>query len=167
MATGPASMGQTALHTEPQGSLTGMAKSPYDMFATDPSKETDGIIINYSDQFWLKVSRAGGANSKFKKVLADKLRPHRRAIQTETLSEETADRLLREAVVDGLLLGWGTGVYPEGAGSIPGRDGPMAFSRENALALFSDLPELFRDVYEQASRAAAFRAGEAEQDAGN
>ncbi len=37
--------------------------NPYDMFQTDKSKEAEGIVLNYSDVFWIKSSRAGGAPS--------------------------------------------------------------------------------------------------------
>lgn len=142
--------------------------NPYDMFQTDKSKEAEGIVLNYSDVFWIKISRAGGSNEHYKKVLTEKLRPFRRAIQTETIDDTAANRLMREAVAEGVVLDWGTGVYPNGSGSIPGRDGqPLAFNRDNVVKLFEDLPDLFNDVYEQANKVSLFRATEAEADAGN
>lgn len=142
--------------------------SPFDIFGMDPSKETEGVVLNYSDAFWIKIARAGGSNENYKRVLADKLKPFRRAIQTESLGEEASGRLLREAVAEGIVLNWGTGRYPEGAGSIPGRDGqPIPFNVANVVKLFEALPDLFADVYDQASKQSLFRSAEAEVDAGN
>jgi hypothetical protein len=142
--------------------------NPYEMFETDKSREADGIVLNYSDVFWLKVARAGGSNDHYKRVLTEKLKPFRRAIQTDTIDEAASSRIMREAAAEGLVLNWGTGIYPNGAGTIPGRDGkPMAFNIPNVVQLFIDLPDLFSDVYEQANKASLFRAAEMEADAGN
>lgn len=143
--------------------------SPFDMFSTDKSKEAEGIVLNYSDVFWIKITRAGGANEHYKRILTEKLRPYRRAIQTETIDEAASARLLREAVAEGVVQEWGTGIYPNGKGFIPGPKGeePIGFSVENVIMVFERLPELFNDVYEQAGKVSLFRATEAEVDAGN
>lgn len=143
--------------------------SPYQMFATDTAKEAqEGVVLNYSDAFWIRIARAGGSNDKYKRILLEKLKPFRRAIQTETMDEKVSARLLREAVAEGIVLEWGTGRHPEGAGFIPGPDGePMAFTLENILKVFEDLPDLFQDVYDNASKQVLFRAAEIEADGGN
>ena len=142
--------------------------NPFDMFETDKSREADGIVLNYSDVFWIKVARAGGSNDHYKRILTEKLKPFRRAIQTDTIDEAASSRIMREAAAEGLVLGWGTGIYPDGNGSIPGRGGePIAFTTENVVRLFEELPDLFTDVYEQASKAASFRAMELETDGKN
>lgn len=147
--------------------------NPFDMFQTDKSKEQDGIVLNYSDVFWIQITRAGGSNDHYKRILTDKLKPFRRAIQTETIDEAASARLLREAVSEGLLLNWGTGIYPNGAGFIPSSPSssfggePIAFNAANAAKLFEELPDLFNDVYEQANKVSLFRATETEVDAGN
>jgi hypothetical protein len=142
--------------------------NPFDMFETDKSREVEGIVLNYSDVFWVKVARAGGSNDRYKSIMTEKLRPFRRAIQTDTIDEATSARVMREAVAEGLVLDWGTGIYPAGAGSIPGRDGqPIAFTVENVVRVFNDLPDFFADVYEQAGKVASFRAMELETDGKN
>lgn len=149
---------------KPAGKFT----NPFDMFQTDKSKEAEGIVLNYSDVFWIKITRAGGSNEHYKRILTEKLKPFRRAIQTETIDEAASARLLREAVAEGIVMDWGTGVYPAGAGSIPGRDGALIpFNVQNAVQLFTDLPDLFNDIYEQANKVSLFRATETEADAGN
>lgn len=143
--------------------------NPFDMFQTDKSKEQDGIVLNYSDVFWIQITRAGGSNEHYKRILTEKLKPFRRAIQTETIDEAASARLMREAVAEGIVLNWGTGRYPEGAGFMPNRAGgdPIPFTAENAAKLFEELPDLFNDVYEQANKVSLFRATETEGDAGN
>lgn len=151
----------------------GKFSNPFDMFQTDKAKEAEGIVLNYSDVFWIKITRAGGSNEHYKRILTEKLKPFRRAIQTETIDEAASARLLREAVAEGLILDWGTGIYPAGAGSIPSSPKssfggePIPFNVANAVKLFEELPDLFNDVYEQANKVSLFRATENEVDAGN
>lgn len=156
---------KTNTDTKPASRFT----NPFDMFQTDRSKESEGIVLNYSDAFWIKITRAGGSNEHYKRILAEKLKPFRRAIQTDTIDEAASARLLREAVAEGLIMDWGTGIYPNGPGFIPNRSGgdPIAFNVPNAVQLFTDLPDLFNDIYEQASKVSLFRVTEVEADAGN
>ena len=67
--------------------------------------------------------------------------------------------ILREVYADTVVIGWS---------NVEGADGkPMAFTRENVIKLFTDLPELFADVQDQATNLALFRAEINEQDAKN
>lgn len=139
--------------------------SPYQMFKTDSNLEKDGIKLNYGP-FWIYVARAGGANKKFQKMLEARLKPYRRAIQTETLDESIAATILREVFAEGVVLGWGSEQF--GEGRMPDDKGKeMPFSVENVIKLFTDLPELYRDVQEQASKVSLFRASNIEEDVGN
>ena len=122
--------------------------SPYALFSTSPALETDGITLDYG-AFRIRIARAGGANRKFQQVLEAKLKPHRRQIQTETLADEVAHRLIVDAYAEAVLLGW------DGVADAEGQ--PLPFTRENAIRLMTDLPDLFRDVQEQATKAALFR----------
>lgn len=160
--------------TQPAAKPAGKTfNNPFDMFQTDKSKEQEGIVLNYSDVFWIQITRAGGSNDHYKRILTEKLKPFRRAIQTETIDEAASARLLREAVAEGLVLNWGTGRFPDGAGFIPSSPTssfagqPIPFNAENATKLFEELPDLFNDVYEQANKVSLFRATETEADAGN
>jgi hypothetical protein len=132
--------------------------SPYTLFATDNRLEQDGILLDYGS-FRLRIARAGGANRRFAQVLEAKLKPHRRQIQTETLADEVAHRLIVEAYAEAVLLGW------EGVVDAGGQ--PMPFTRDNAVRLLTDLPDLFRDLQEQATKAALFRRQAEEADEKN
>lgn len=138
----------------------------YKMFGTSPKKETEGIVLNYSDLFWLRAARAGGANETYKKVLTEITRPYRRAIQTETISPEMVTKLMREAAARGLVLAWGSKQY--GDGFMPDKDGSrMDFSVENVVKFFENLPDIFLDFQEQTGKVSLFIAGELEEDAKN
>lgn len=138
----------------------------YKMFGTDENKEQEGIVLNYSDIFWLRISRAGGSNERYKKVLTEKLRPYRRAIQTETITEDMSRKLLMEACAEGLVLAWGSKKY--GDGKMPAKTGEaLDFTVENVVRFFTDLPDIFQDVQDQAQKVSLFRQTEVDGDAGN
>jgi hypothetical protein len=132
--------------------------SPYDLFKTDPEIETEGLTLDYGD-FQIRIARAGGANRGFVRALEARLKPYRRQLQSETLDEQVAERILREVYADHVILGW------QGMTDAAGK--PIAFDRENVLRVLSDLPELFRDIQDQAGRIALFRAKELEDAKGN
>ncbi len=132
--------------------------SPYVLFSTDTALESGGIALDYGS-FRIRIARAGGANRKFAQVLEAKLKPHRRQIQTETLADEVAHRLIVEAYAEAVILGW-DGVVDAAGQALP-------FTRDNAVRLMTDLPDLFRDVQEQATKAALFRRQAQEADEKN
>lgn len=133
--------------------------SPYEAFETDPNLECgEGVRLDYGG-FSITVHRAGGGNHRFLRVLEAKLKPHRRQLQAGTLDEELARGLLIEAYAEAVVVGWS---------GVEDRDGrPMAFTRENVIKLLTDLPELFRDVQEQAQGLANFRRAQREEAAKN
>lgn len=138
--------------------------SLYTLFKTDANLEKDGIFIEYGEASngqptRIKIARAGGQNTAFTKALERLTKPYRKAIQTNSLDDKTADRVYKEAFIDGVLLGWE---------NVEGPDGELLeFNRENAIKLFTDLPDLFRDLREQAENVALFRAEVREVDLGN
>ena len=127
----------------------------FKQFKTDENLEISGINLNYGDNskgkpILIKIARAGGANKKYSKVLAELSRPHRRAIQTETLAPEKSDALLRKAFAKAVVLGW--------ENVEDGDEKAIPYSEEAVEQLFKDLPDLFADVREQANSASLFRA---------
>lgn len=138
--------------------------SLYDTFATDKALERDGIVLAYganskNEPIEIRIARAGGANTRFAKVLERKLEPHRRALQAGRLDPKKAEELMIEAYAEAVVLGW-TGVED--------RDGnAMEFSKDNVVKLFTDLPELFKDIQNQSQQISLFRDVVKEDDAGN
>lgn len=135
-----------------------MSGSPYAMFKTDKKLETDGIILDYGD-FKIKIARAGGNNTKYAEVLKRVSKPYRKAIEKEVLSEEIGRKILIEVFAEVVVIGW-DGVLDE-------KGKPLTFSPANAKKLLNDLPDLFADIQEQASKASNFRQEELEEAAKN
>lgn len=122
---------------------------PYSVFRTDKTLEKEGIVLDYGD-FKIKVARAGGANAAFQKALAAKVRPYKRQLDAGTIPDDVAEKLFLDVYAESVVLGW------EGVTDENGK--PLPYSKENAVKLFSDLPDLFRDVQNQAAAISNFRA---------
>lgn len=138
--------------------------SLYKQFATDKNLEKNGIELQY-DKVVFRIARAGGSNERYSKVLEAKCKPYRRQIQTETITPETMERIMREVYAETVVLGW-EGVDFEETDNGPAiEDAP--FTRDNCIRLFEDLPELFNDIQIQAGKAALFKREVLEATAGN
>lgn len=141
--------------------MTKQFSSPYAMYSSDKNLEAKGIWLDFG-AFRIRVARAGGSNQKFKIALEQKLRPHQLQIKAGTMDNDLALRLLAEAYAEAIVLDW------ENVTDAAGK--PMAFTEENVVKLFTDLPELFNEVQEQAGKLSNFRAleqEEAAQEVGN
>lgn len=132
-------------------------KSPYAVFDTDKELEKSGVWIDYGN-FKFLIARAGGSNEKYKRLMNHRMKPFRRLIQTDTMSEEKAQDILLETFLDAVLLDWENVTDKEGQ--------PMEFNRDNARKLFTDLRDLFNDLQQQAQKISIFRREEMETDLG-
>lgn len=138
--------------------------SLYSQFKTDENLEVSGIVLNYGvnsngQNIDIRIARAGGANTKFAKVAEQVLKPFRRQLNNETMDNTKLDELFRIIYARTVVLGW-SGVQDE-AGN------PMAFNEDNVVKLFNDLPDLFKDVREQAEKQALFRKEALEDESKN
>lgn len=138
--------------------------SLYKQFKTEEKFEQDGIFVEYGTgangkPITFRVARAGGSNQKYLKLLETRTKPYRRQIQNDTLDNKLAERIFLEVFVDSVLIGWEN--VEDAAGA------PLPFNRDNAIKLFTDLPELYNDLREQAAKSASFRAETKEADAKN
>ncbi len=128
----------------------------YTVFETSDELETDGIIVEYAGAR-ITIARSGGANRKFASVMEKAMRPYRAAINSGTLDEGTAQKLLIEAYADAVIVGW------EG---VTDRDGnELPFTKPNVIKIMTDLPDLFLDLKSQAERVANFTQAGASEDA--
>lgn len=136
----------------------------YQAFETNKDLESSGIELDYGKNskgapIRIKIARAGGANKRFAKVLDRLLRPYKRQLANDQLSDDVAKEVMIQAYADSVVLGW------EG---VEDREGnPMEFSRDNVVRLFNDLPELFLDVQQQSQKAALFLVDILEGEQGN
>lgn len=138
--------------------------SLYKQFKTDANLERDGILIDYGPNSKdlptrFRLARAGGQNKAYAKALEKATRPHKKSIQMGSLDNNIADRIFMEVFVDTVVLGW------ENVEDENGND--LEFTRENVLKLFTDLPDLYQDLREQAQNASLFREELLEEDLGN
>lgn len=142
----------------------------YDTFRTDPEHERDGVWIDYGS-FRVRLARAGGANKLYQRVLEHKTRPYRRALQTETIDNDTATRILREVFAETVVRGWQTrdesGELRDGIEAPDGNGELLPVTKENILATYERLPDLFDDNREMAGKLALYRAEIREVAAGN
>lgn len=144
-----------------------MSKStPYDLFKTDEKMEAEqGITLDYGD-FKIQIARAGGSNKRYSKLLNKKLRPHRRRLETDTMEEETARKIMIETFASSIIIGWESkdeeGKFVVG---IHDEDGAIIeYNKQNVFDTLVKLPDLFRDIQIQADKVSLFRAEELEQD---
>lgn len=133
-----------------------MSKGIYELFTTDPDLERDGIALEYGEAT-IVIARAGGANKKFMSLMERKMRPYRAAVNSGTMDESVAEKLLAEAYAEAIVLAW------DGVRGLEGEEIP--YSKENVIKVLLDLPDLFRDIQEQSQRIANFLKDAAESDA--
>lgn len=131
----------------------------YSAFKTDSDLEKTGIELDLGSSGVFQIARAGGGNQRFTKRLEALTKPHRRAIQSGAIDTELARNLMVTAYVDCIVLGW-EGVTDENGNGLP-------FSKENAMKLFTDLPDLFATIQQTAEDASLYRSSILEIDSGN
>lgn len=121
------------------------------IFDADLSSVDDGVWKEYEGASFLV---AHISNMKFQRALARLQQPHRRRLQEGTLDPKTNQRIVCEAMADGVLLGWKEVKTRSG--------GTVEFSKENALSLLTRDPA-FRDwITEVSTQIANFRDEEVE-----
>ena len=131
----------------------------YKQYKTNAQEEKDGIIMDHGDGTKFMVARAGGANKRYSRALRKLTLPHRRAIQTETISDAKAREIQIDAFIAACLRGW------EGVSDAEGNK--LECTPENAKKLFTDLPDLFDILNEDAAKASLYREASLEEDAKN
>jgi hypothetical protein len=155
----------TTLNKDVAAPVSIKASSPYAHFATDKAAEKQGVVVDYGD-FWFRVARTGGANTSYTKRLTSVFKPYRRAIQTDTMKDELAEKLMREVFAEKAVIGCGSTAF--GDGFMPDANGErMEMTEANLVQMFTDLPDLFKDLQEQAGKVSLYRLLEAEEDAKN
>lgn len=158
----------------------------FEAYATDQSLERQGVEISADliPHAKFLVARAGGANEAFGKEGEKRFRPHRRAIEQGKLDAKEGTRLAMELFIDTQLKGW-TGVNvrkrdESGKGvsetvvdpitNIPEVRPvfvPLEYTRENAIKLFTTLPDLHLELQRKAQKIETFQRADTEDDAKN
>lgn len=141
-------------------------------FKTDKNAEVNGVEVEVGmndhngEPVFATFARMTRTNKKYTKALEKATAPHNAAIQNETLDEGVAQRMLQNVFVDTILLGWRNLPKSDLTGNEADTE-ELPFTRENAIALFEELPDLYSDWEKRANRSAIFRERERETNAGN
>lgn len=130
-------------------------KNLYEAFATVPAYEQEGVTLDFGVAKF-RIRRAGGSNREFATALAAKLRPHRRAIDAGTLSDEVAKDIQMEVYFKTVIIGW------EGVTDRSGS--PLEYNFDNFRQVMVDLPDLWDTLRDEANNMKNFQAAAAKVD---
>lgn len=123
-------------------------------FKTDKNIETKGIEVDYGTSIFT-VARAGGANKAYRKALAKALKPLRAAIEADNIDDERAQPALIKCFAENCMLDSQTMFEGQWVHGIENPEGdhlpPLEVSTENFIKLFTEIPELYRDLQEKAA----------------
>jgi hypothetical protein len=138
--------------------------SLYKSFKADSTLEKTGVALLYGTNskgasIEITIARAGGANKQYSKTLEHKTKPYRRMIQAGTMDQKVGEQIMREVYAETVILGWK---------NVEDEDGnELEFTKENVVKVLNDLPDLFRDIQEQANSLAVFRQESLDEEAKN
>ena len=96
------------------------------------------------------MARSGGNNSGFAKCLEVRTRPHRRKIDNDDMDLELANTIMIEVFAETVIKDW-EGITDEDGNVMP-------CTKENAVTLLTQLPDLFNELREVAAKQANFRS---------
>lgn len=128
----------------------------YKEFGTSKELENDGVEVQMGDVSFF-IARMGKSNKKYMEILATLTKPFKRQIEMG-LTEQNSEKINKafvEAFSRGILKNW-TNVKDKKGKELP-------FSPENAMKLFSDLPDLYDKLEEIASNRTTFIEEDAEE----
>lgn len=141
-------------------------------FKTDQRAETEGVEIEVAvndhnnEPIKIRIARMSSSNKRYTKELNKVTKPHMSAIQNDAFDNDLARSMLQKVFVDTILLGWSNLPKSELTGDDADTE-ELEFTRENALALFKEMPDLYDDWESRAQKAAAFREAERTITSGN
>ena len=141
-------------------------------FKTDKTAEVEGVelevaINDHNGQpIKIRIARMSASNKRYTKALNKVTQPHQSAIQNGALDNDLARKMLQKVFADTILLGWSNLPKSELTGNEADTE-ELEFTPENAMALFTELPDLYDDWETRAQQAATFREQEREAAAGN
>lgn len=139
---------------------------------TNKELEVNGVEIpvdineHNNEPITITLSRMGVSNKRYTTRLEEVMRPHQSALANDSMDNDLARKLLQEVFADTVLIGWGNLPKSELTGN-PEDTELLPFNRDNAMALWAEMPELFTDWQERAKKSATFRTAGLKANAGN
>lgn len=112
------------------------------------------------------VARMHGSNTRYQKAVTAAMKPYTFEIQHDKLSNEVAEKLMRDVFSRTVVTGWANILKSDVSGD-PKAEGFEPFSPAAAVKLFEALPELYELLVKKAQDASAFLAAADEALAGN
>ena len=143
------------------GSLTSL-------YSSNAQKETEGVWVYPAGEGEnapaFKIARAGGANKAFEMEQMKALRPYQKLIQANSKKPspevmELIKRTTKEMFLKTCMLDW-RNVRNSKKEIVP-------FSKEQAAAMFEQLPDLYDELLAQSQAITTFQDEEIEADSGN
>lgn len=133
----------------------------YKTFQTDRKAEREGRwfdlvgVINEDGTLpGFRMARMSKSNPEYQAAVEHAAKDLKQAFDLDTLTENIAGPVMRKVFVETVLLDWR---------NVRDNDNnPITFSKENALKLFEDLPDLYLTLVEQAQKLSNFRNKEVE-----
>ena len=122
------------------------------LYGTDQTKETDGVWKDMGDGLRMRIARIGNPN--YNKRFQALSKPHRRALQRGSLSDDVAEKLLVQCLAETIVLDW-EGVEEKGK--------VIPYSQENAIRILTEYPELRKYVNDIANEMEGYKAEEDEE----
>lgn len=112
-------------------------------YKMEHAKNNDGSIPT------VILSRMGRANPEYSKALNEAMRPHARKRELGTLSNEVAEKVMMDVFCRTVIKGW-QNIQNDYGENIP-------FSPSAAAKLLTELPDLYDEWTEEASKLTNFR----------
>lgn len=121
------------------------------LFKTDTNLEKDGVWFKVGDSAEFCLRRFGGANSnKVKIAMAKYHKPHAKRFETNSISDEEANEIMAKVIVEACLIDW-KGIVEVSTGE------DIPCTPQNAVKLFTSLPELFNTLFKLISEYDSFK----------
>ena len=137
------------------------------MFETDTAVERDGIWIEYAPGVEIRVARAGGSNKYFAKMMQRLAKPHRRAIQTESVDDDVLRSIFIKAYAQAIITDWKGFTKDLITHDDADAETVLDFNKDNVEAVLQAQPNLFMDIQKASDTISYFRAEINEADSGN
>lgn len=137
------------------------------MFETDTAVEREGIWLDYAPGVEVRIARAGGSNKHFAKTMQRLAKPHRRAIQTESVDDDVLKDLFIKAYAQAIIVDWKGFTKDLITHDDADADTVLDFNVDNVEAVLRAQPDLFMDIQKAADTISYFRAEVNEADSKN
>lgn len=140
-------------------------------YSVDESKVENGVAFELpmnddGTTPTLFVSRMSTSNQKYRKIAEKEMRPFRRQIELGTMDGDKMMPVTIRIFCKALMTGWSNILLSDVTG-VETDEGYAEFTVDNAITLFTALPELFEEVAGFAGNMANFRADELDAAAKN